>query len=297
MSSNKVSYFFSGNTVVKVIFETPVLAQLFLDNDFIYKYIPAAKVSATSDKYDSELTFKDEDTSFQFDTYPQVIIGAKQLSVRDVISLIELVLERSRQEKGIYCIHSASVIYHDKAIIFWGGATGMGKTRLTKTFIDFGASFYSDEKTLIDLNTFSVVGNIPFQYLEKSYWKNIEPNNGQSEYPYKKINVDRNKPSYPISLFVYGYGINGAELSSEKWEPEKFKWHMYEELSRKIRAISRKVVNGSVSVPSIDDTNNGNQRIRKIDSLTNAVSCYSIQGDPEAVINNILNIIKQDGNY
>lgn len=295
MLSSNEGYIFSGEACIKVIFANSDFANKVLNNDFIEKYIPNVSLSNTTSAFEAEIHFQDKETSFDFYKYPEIFIGSKQLSERDAVSLIELVFERARQEKGIYCIHSTTVIYKNKAVIFWGGASGMGKTRLARTFVEKGAQFYSDEKTLIDLNTYKVVGGIPFQYLEKSYWKSVRKSSKNKD-PYLSVDTKCLKTKYAISCFIYGFGIDNAATSVDKWTPKKFEWHLYEELGRKIRAISRRVVDSSISVQSIDSQKNSDKRIKLVKSSTKNIECYSIQGSPELVVNEIIRILKTNGN-
>ena len=262
-----------------MVFDNEDVGNSVINNDFIGKYIPGFNFDSAG-QVDSVINFLDQDLSFDFGKYPEVSIGLGGMSEKDIISLIELVLERARQEKGVYCIHSATVIYKDKAVIFWGGASGMGKTRMARKFAEDGALFYSDEKTLIDFNSTRVVGGIPYQYLEKDYWiKKLGVTEDDSYHRSESASTG----SFPIMVFVYGFAIDGAVFSADKWSPEKFEWHIYEELGRKIRAISRRVKDASVSVPSIDSQECADKRISLI-KRNNSLPCYSVQGTPEAII-------------
>lgn len=275
----------SGNTTLKVAFDNQELGEQVLNNTFIQKYIPGLEFREHSEA-DASILFSDQKIYFDFSGFPQVVIGAEEMSEKDIISLIELVFERVRQEKGVYCIHSAAVIYNQRTIIFWGGASGMGKTRLAKFLSEQGGEFYSDEKTLIDLNTLEVVGGIPYQYLDKDYWKKQLNNTNSDSYYKSGVNLT---VRLPMALFVYGFALDGAEFSNELWPAEKFEWHLYEELGRKIRAISRRVKNGGISVPSLDSQENADKRIANIQKLTKTIPCYSIQGTAE----NIIKFIKE----
>jgi hypothetical protein len=244
------------------------------------------------DRYDLSLSFEDREVFFNFASYPNIAIGCNQFSTKDIISVIELALERARQDQGIYCIHSSSVIYKGKAVLFWGGATGMGKTRMARLFMEKGASFYSDEKTLFSPIELEVVGGIGFQYLAKTYWKKNSSILTDPEESYIKIDVEERKKNFPIALFVYGFGIDGAEFSMELWESAEFEWHLYEELGRKIRAISRRVLEGKMSVPSIDSQENADRRVKNVSTFTKKIKCYSIQGCPEKVIEKVVNLLE-----
>ena len=265
-----------------MIFESGELAETIQNNDFLSKYIPGFSL-ATDNNIEASVEFLNQEVFFEFKDYPKIKIGIKGVSEKEIISLIELVFERVRQEKGIFCIHSATAVYKGKAVIFWGGASGMGKTRLAKLLANDG-SFYSDEKTLVNARNMEILGGIPFIYLDKDYWKRQITDKQEDSYYHSATN---NSEPVPIALFVYGFGINGAEMSTDLWRPEKFEWHLYEELGRKIRAISRRVKDGNIAVPSIDSRANGDHRIQSVKEVAQKIPCYSIQGSPESVVDYI----------
>ncbi|MFA5828416.1 MAG: hypothetical protein WC841_03630 [Candidatus Shapirobacteria bacterium] len=274
------SLVYSGGVTLKIVFDNGDLRERVLGNSFIQKYIPGLKI-LTGEAADAAIHFVDKDIFFQFDSYPKIIIGARDLSEKDIISLVELALERARQERCVYCIHSAAAVFKNRVVVFWGGASGMGKTRLAQELTKQGGDFYSDEKTLIDLNTMEAMGGIAFQFLDKAYWR--EKRTSINSDSYYKVECNFATP-LPLGLFVYGFAIDGAIESAEKWTAEKFEWHLYEELGRKIRAISRRVKNGSVSVPSLDTQKNADRRIQYVRRLTTNIPCYSIQGSDESII-------------
>lgn len=279
-SRDKALYLVSGGISLKVIIENTELANNITNNDFLKKYIPGFKV-ATKTNFSASLELLDKDISFNYDAYPEIKIGTKNLNEKDIISLIELIFERARQEAGIYCIHSACTVYRGKAVIFWGGASGMGKTRLARSLAENGGLLYSDEKTLVDARTLTVVGGIPYLYLDKNYWSGQIKTKNKDSYYQTELTIQ--KP-VPIGLFVYGFGIDGADFSHDLWQSEKFEWHLYEESSRKIRAVSRRVKNGDIAVPSIDSCKNGENRIGNIRKFANILPCYSLQGSPNSII-------------
>lgn len=79
-----------------------------------------------------------------------------------------------RQKIGIYCIHRTCAIYQNKAYIFWGGLSGIGKTRdafeLSK---ENNAIFYFDEKVLLDLNNIKFCGGINKSIKTKNIGKKL----------------------------------------------------------------------------------------------------------------------------
>lgn len=199
--------------------------------------------------------------------------------VYDIISVMEYIFEKLRQEKGIYCIHGACTIYKKSAFIFWGGLSGIGKTRIAFELAkENNANFYSDEKVLLDLNTMEVCGGINKIYQDKKYWQNINPT------IYNSKNNQRFNIAFMIQPIVEEMSRNIIwEAMSEK----KFNWHLYEELSRKIRGVSRRIFDFSIPLESLDTESNAIKRIQKTNFLTSRINSFYAKGDSQKIIKQI----------
>jgi len=245
-------------------------------HEFLKKYIPDVKIASNSNmETGTTIKLTTEISYIDFQNFPYVEINPINMTVIEIITLIELVLERARQEKGIYCIHASCSLYKNEAIVFWGDVSGMGKTTFAEKLSKVsGGEFYSDEKTLINLNTCSVVGGI--NYINRS--KQTNDSDG-----YEKVGKSRNSEKRIRSL-VYGLIEQTNNSRKIEWSPDKFEWHLYEELSRKIRASSRRVLNGSRSVPSLDTQDLADKRIKEVRNFIGKIKCYQLMGSPDQVI-------------
>ncbi len=259
-----------------------------IKNDvFLLAYIPSCEVllEEKSD-YDCSVSISKSEENYIDIKYPIAEYKYKEFNVREVISLVEFMLERARQEKGVLCIHGACSLINNEAFITWGGATGMGKSSLALELSEQeGAEFYSDEKILIDINTFSVVGGINKLYLHTPYWKEKF---GEKEY----VDIPFKNNSHPIKSFLYPCIVDGAsKVIVEQWETSKFEWHLWEESCRKIRATSRRFFNYTESAQSLDNAKLSKKRIIFIKNLIKSIPCYYVSGDMKSVVKELLSKI------
>lgn len=117
-------YIKSSAAVVKVVAKETIISAIINDS-FFYSYIPSVEIlNTTAENIDATIKI-DETTKNILDiNYPNIYYGYKKLNIKDIISLVEFIFERARQEKGIICIHGAGAIISHKLIACWGPATG-----------------------------------------------------------------------------------------------------------------------------------------------------------------------------
>ncbi len=280
----KVVVIKSASAGVRLVAEDNVL-QKVLSDEFLQAYIPSMKVICDkNDLADATIYIQDaEENKIELD-YPNVYLNCKNVNSKDVISLVEYVLERARQEKGIICVHGAGAVVKDKLVVTWGPATGMGKTSLALALADNGNYFYSDEKVLIDLKKFKSVGCLQKQYISNKFWKEKL---GDGKY----FSPDHlaEKKDYPIAFFIYGLICNQKECIIDDWSPDKFFWHLYEESARKIRGTSRTFFGFSYPVMSLDTEELAVKRLNLIKDFVQNISSIYYKGNLE----NIQNLIKE----
>jgi hypothetical protein len=267
----------SGGVAVCVRSWSAAWAQKICRSEFLAEYIPDPTVSEDKNTpVAGTLLLKRGAPSFSGE-FPKTEYRAPSCDEKDIISIIEFLFERAREERGVYCIHSSSAIIGGKAIIFFGGATGMGKTRLALRCGGIrGGETYSDEKTLIDFKKEMAVGGVQRAYLEKHFYKK----RGTSE----KTIVFSARRKVPIAFFVYPFVEESARKTVvECWDAAKFEWHLYEESSRKIRGVSRRVSSGRIPVMSADTPELARRRIRDTKYFTKKKSCYYMRGTESAI--------------
>lgn len=207
----------------------------------------------------------------------------KNVTAEDIITTIDYIFEAHRNSKGIYTINSSTVVSTDsKAIIFFGGATGMGKTGLARFFSEEKHfSMYSDDKTLIDIPNLKVINGSNYIHLNKLNLKKEFELNDAEHIEFKRMSK---KHSLQIALFVYGYSLDAASFSEEEvWDPKKFEWHLYEALTKRIRGTTRRIAGGSISLPSLDTKVLSEKRIKDVQYLCSEIHCLFIKAAPQKI--------------
>jgi len=251
-------------------------------SNFLKSYIPNASIEKLTAKADCVLTIKRGQPRIDL-LYPLATYYCRSFDEKDVISLAEYLLERARQKSNLYCLHGSTCLIDGQAVIFWGGASGLGKTSLCqKLSEEFGAEWLADEKIVIDLKNEKIVGGIKVAYLKNS---KHQPLKYQSE----------PKKSVPIAFFVQPLLMPDScrELIFDKWPMEKFRWHLFEEANRKIRATSRLFFNGTEPVLSLDTLPLARQRIKLIKKFTKKHYCYYARGNYSNIGGKIIKYVKQ----
>lgn len=203
---------------------------------------------------------------FRFKLEKDKVIYSNSFKIKedfwDIATLSEYLLEKNRQKRGIYCLHSSTAIVNQKAIIFFGGATGMGKTTFAKEiFKSLNGSLFFDEKTLIDFTSQKVIGGILTDW---------NPQN------IKSLKIP--EKSYPIAFFIYPHIERQGRPVIKKWNPQIFDWHLYEEVSRKIRGTSRRINNLSYPLLSLDTFQLSQKRVKLVETLTKNIDCFYLKG-------------------
>lgn len=271
-------YFKSSSSIIKLIINEEDY-NLIISDEFLYSYIPSLDI-VDSNTFDASIKVEKGNTNNINFNYPEVIYQYEKFNPKDVISLIEYVFERARQEKGIICIHGAGAIYKNKLIVSWGGTTGMGKTTLALEISKKG-TFYSDEKVLIDLNNLKGVGRISRQYISNDYWRKKYNTND------KYLVLNGNKKNYDIGLFIQPIICDIFDYTLDVWDKDKFFWHLYEESSRKIRGTSRMFFDRTYPAVSLDTFSLAKSRLELIKKFTSNIKGVYYKGCIDNIINKL----------
>lgn len=194
---------------------------------------------------------------------------------RSVISTIDYLLERARQEKyGIYCLNSATASQNNSAVTFWGGATNLGKTSsMLDLVMERGFNFYSDERTLLCLNKRAVVGGSRTVATRKPI---LKEKTGESKefYNYSPVEGSKN-----LGLMIYPHLDHGLKNPiAYQFSPKDFYWLLLREFGANIRGAIKYIDNYSYPLPSIDTQELAEKRTIETKKFTSEVSCYYFQG-------------------
>jgi len=245
-----------------------------LNEDFLYHYIP-----------DVEIGTLEEDVDVEFEESPNLERKAKidfpnaeflsGVEYRSVISTIDYLLERVRQEKyGIYCLNSATASQNSSAVTFWGGATNLGKTSsMLELVMERGFDFYSDERTLLCLDKKSVVGGSRTVATRKPI---LKEKTGESNEFY---NCSPAEGSKKLELMIYPHLDHGLKKPIVyQFSPKDFHWLLSREFGVNIRGAIKYIDDYSYPLPSIDTQELAEKRTLETKKFTFEVPCYYFQG-------------------
>lgn len=280
---NKI-YLNNYNFLCEVLFESAELFNLVRNSEFWKVYSPDLHMTTEILKPDFQIFV---DSKFiEVSIFNNVLqIPSENILPEDVITIVDYVYEAQRNANGIYTLNSSVCVYQDlEGIIFFGGSTAMGKTTLVRYMSsEDNFSMYSDDKVLIDLNNLKIINGSKYIHLNKTSL--ITEFNETKDHVVLKD--DKNNNNIKISLFVYGY-LTPSFSEHEIWSKEKFVWHIYEAVTKRIRGVTRRINNGLLALPSLDTQALSRKRIIDIHNLCDNVQCLFIKGSSE----NITSVVK-----
>ncbi len=273
----KIVYLESYGSVCKLHGENKKIEEILKD-EFTQHFIPDLKVSIQKMPYDIEVNDEDIPVPVQID-YPEAHYQA-DLPGRDIISLCEYLLERTRQEKsGVYSLNSATASKNEHAVTFFAGATNSGKTSsMIELIKNHGFNFYCDEHSLIDPLNKKIVGGSRSIATRKTILKDTLSN----DFEFYPKNFDEGERD--ASLFVYphlDHGLN--EPIHHQFSPLDFHWLLSREFGGIIRGVVKFADDFKYPLPSLDTQKLSEERIKKTIEFTKNVPCYYFQGSLEQI--------------
>ena len=266
--------------------------KVFINDNFWEAYIPDFKyiseVKKPGNKFFSIIIRKGETPVIKKIGLKKFIFNyTADTSTRDIISTIEYVFEYIRNLVSIYCLHSSSTIIGKKLFVFWGSATGVGKTRTAKILSEkFTGKFISDEKSLFSFKTNKYIGGIPKMYTHRSVYDESSLINKKEFVDLNIINLGYTDEIFFI--YIHNLGTKSNEKNIFKFSKEEFEWQLYEDLTRKIRGTSRRINNFSFPLPSLDNEKLSIIRSNDVKKFCEKFNCYYVRADE----NNIISFIK-----
>lgn len=282
----------SGSVNLKII-ASDEIANYLNNFKFTSDYIPALEFISKNDRYDGLMEIRDEnDFSFNYlDTKATLCCNVgKNISYHDIVTLIDYVLEALRQKKEEYCIHGSAVSINGSGLYLMGPISGLGKTTIALDLcLSNNFSFIGDEKLIVNGN-FQIVGGVKnINYNKEALKKSLPINldNVEKTKLANKINIECN----PVKLRAILLPIIMPEcggLEVEKWDQPKAAFHLYEEFSRKIRGISRRVNNFCIPIQSIDNDQISQLRSDFINRLSAEVPVYFLKGGKDKIKSEII---------
>ena len=250
-----------------------LIAQI-LNEDFLYHYIPDVEIGNLNEVADVGFEENPDLTRKGEIEFPRASF-LSGVEYRSIISTIDYLLERVRQEKyGIYCLNSTTASQDSSAITFWGGATNLGKTSsMLELVMERGFDFYSDERTLLCLNKKSVVGGSRTIAIRKTI---LKKKTGESREFYNCAPAEGIKN---LKLMIYPHLDHGLKKPiAYQFSSKDFHWLLSREFGVNIRGAITYIDDYSYPLLSIDTQELAEKRTLETRRFTSEVPCYYFQG-------------------
>ncbi len=266
-----------------------VIGSDLLKSDFVKKYIPDVDIQKIENNIDSGFVLNVTNTNtllFTFENTQATLNGLykSDYSLEDLITIIDYYLEYRRQLENIYSVSGSAVSKDNKGVLILGSTSGLGKTTLALNMCySQKFKFIGDEKIL--LKSDSIIGGIKSIQFNKTWLNDSVPKDFDNKLIMESENVKINLIIQPSISKV------GSGLEIEKWDSLKTNFHLYEELTRKIRGISRRISNYTYPLPSIDNEAIAMARSEFSRLISESVEAYSIKGNIEEVMQKINSLI------
>lgn len=279
------------NKIIKVILPENYFAELII-SDFHLKYIPECYILLESNTSDFQLElFQAQDFDFQLIVEENLakISGPLDLNLPSkeaVIVLVDYIFEYLRGFDCVYSVHGSAFSYLNKGYLMLGQMSGLGKTSLTLSMVlNYGASFIGDDKILI--NGTKIVGGakkIHFNKIElfKQFGNQIHESSIKD---IQQIIKFQNGDS-TLDKIIFPICVKGAEFYYRELSEADLEFALYEEMSRKIRGISKRIAD-KYPIASIDTVEISINRLKIAKKIAKKVKGIYITGDIESITNYI----------
>ncbi len=255
------------------------LEEKVAESRFLYRHIPLLELSDGAAEALLEvrigeyfLDFNSEHTKY----------SNSRIEIKDVVAMAGYMLERKRQEEGVYSMHSNTVDMDGRGVVIFG-PPHVGKTTLSLLLAkESSGKVISNDKSLLTPSEGLVSGRI----------ESIELND------FTKIYIKDEKPyigggEMPIAMFVHPF------LSEKPFIREYHKdaavWDWIDQTDVLIRGVNRSVLKGKNErqpLISLDTEELAYKRHKELRALAEKVPCYTIAGDYYQIINQIKQNIK-----
>ena len=287
----------SGPTNLSIICP-PEIERGLANSPFLESYIPAPRINPQVENISGTLILKYANSSipdFTFSDSEASFTGKliDSVSLEDIVTVIDYCLEYYRQKESIYCLHGSSVSQNNQGIIFFGSISGLGKTTLALNLCSHHHfDLVGDEKVLINKD-FQIIGGCQrLRYNKQSLYDSTNPK--LDNLPPSKLNeeISLNHSHVPIKLLILPILLpNSSLLETDSWDEAKTNFHLYEELTRKIRGVSRRIQDFSLPLPSLDTPKISRRRSEYCHILSQRLQVQLIKGGTDPLIRHIISLL------
>lgn len=286
----------SGKSKISLVANSNILDKI-QKLDFIYNYIPEVSIDDTNNQTEYKLIILDneKDVKLEINNYSFSFSynAGHNITGEDLVTVIDYCFDYIRQEMGVYCVHGSAAEKNGKGVLFFGPISGIGKTTVTLNLcLKKNFSFIGDDKILI--NSYGEIegGAKLLRYNKSALNQSVSENLDKLSPEEIKAKVKISKSNSKITLIVLPIlSHKTAGLEIEKWDSIKSNFHIYEELTRKIRGTSRRVGNYNYPLESLDSRKLAQKRSIFSSILSERVPFYMLKGNPDEVLDKVTELI------
>ena len=185
----------------------------------------------------SEILIRHGEKFYVRESYPCYEVVGRNINYIDILALTEHMLERGRQEEGVYNLHSSAVGLENKCVVV-NGVSKSGKTLVSlKLLEDCGMKFLANERSLIHLRDSLLVGGCRTLDLSPYHQQNFSNLKGKSELTLDKIVL----PYSIVSIVqpIIDSGAKSPQIITVKLQDAE--WALYPEFTVRIRGDNRRL--------------------------------------------------------
>ncbi|MFA6446442.1 MAG: hypothetical protein WCW14_04320 [Candidatus Paceibacterota bacterium] len=289
-----------SSTEARILIDCPdELVSALAESSFLENYIPEVKIEIQSTSYDHKLTLlktNADQPHFDFSHTESVLSGklGTSVNIKDIVTVIDHCLEYVRQSKSIYCIHGSAVSSTKNCgVVFFGPVSGLGKTTLALNLClkrDF--SFIGDEKILLDRDRY-IIGGAKRIAFNKSVLHNsvgTDLDDRSLDELSQKIRITTERVQIKLLVLPMLFP-SSTDLEVDEWDQSKANFHIYEELTRKIRGTSRRIQNFSYPLPSLDSEKQAVERSEYAHLFSENCQTIYLKGGQNNILDYITNLL------
>jgi len=280
-------YLKSYNSICKISSSSSSVLEKICSSENEYSLsmmVPSSSViDGHHQKVDVELDVIEDNSALykMIEQYPFFKIIGSEINHKDIVACSEYLFERSRQEKGIYNLHSSCIGNENSCAIIYGSSK-CGKTVLSlEASQNYGLNFLSNERALINLKKRRLVGGCTYVKLE-NYHNDIFLN-------FKDvfgISLENNfSGNYDIRLLVKPNIDSGLkELCVDRIDIKDAEWELYPELSSRIKGTNKRMNNFTFPLDSLDTKELARKRMASLGDFLKRVPVYFVRGKKEDIV-------------
>ena len=253
-------------------------SEAIITSNFTRVYIPGVSFDEDLEQSSPTLVVGVGTTAFSLAKGGWKLVLGKNANIESLIVVLGYCLEYCRQLHGQFMMHGTAALTSRGAVLFIGGASGIGKTSSAIELAKLeGTHILADDRVVV-----SSTGDVVSFNSQLHFNKQIL----ETRYTVTDILMANEKLTTPVYRIVQPvtYPDSSLDVIEDPWDSNKSKFHLYEELSRSIRGVS-KTITDDYPLISLDTVVLANERMLLAALLSTGCTVSTLYGSPETIAN------------